>query len=265
MTIFRPSLTVFVSLMLGMSACYGQASDTAGRKPGIIKRFMQLRQQQEQRMQDRLQQHQEEQERLNNRPLTPVDGPRKWSLSFNAPGLLELQMAVGLGIGYQISSRWQAWVESSYLGQLYASPPETCIGGVREIVAVKYYLGPRQSLFFAGEFRWKQVYYHDVRDFYNSALNTSLDSYTYKLENVIFGGAAWFGGRIRVSANHRWRLEPSIGLGFKSRTVYWHGVPPGYQYKEHGLFSSNAWIFSPRAEEVGLVYFPASVRVIYVL
>jgi hypothetical protein len=205
MNIFRPSLTIFIPLILGTSVCHGQAADTTTRKPGILKRLNQSIQQRQQQLEERMERQQEDQERLRNRPLTAADTADKWSLSFNAPGLLELQMAVGLGVGYQISRHWQVWIESSYLGQMYASPPETCIGGIREILAVKYYLGPRQSLFFAGEFRFKQVYYHDVQNFYNGGSNTTLTNYTYTLENVIFGGAAWFGGRIRLSADHRWR------------------------------------------------------------
>jgi hypothetical protein len=198
-------------------------------------------------------------------PLLKADSPRRWSLSFNAPGLLELQMAIGVGVAYQVTNGWQIWLESSALCQFYQKPAQSCIGGIREILAMKFYFGPRQSLFAAAEFRWKQVYYHDVENFASLTTSAELKNYTYTLENIIFGGAVWFGGRIKISQNHRWRLEPSIGLGIKSRTVVWHGVPKGYQYQTGGLEYNDPISISPRYSTPGTIYFPASVRLVYVL
>jgi len=130
---------------------------------------------------------------------------------------------------------------------------------------MKFYFGPQYALFFAGEFRWKQVYYHDVDNFGSITTSAELKNYTYQLENIIFGGALWFGGRIRISQNHRWRLEPSIGLGIKSRTVVWHGVPEGYQYSNGGLEHDDTFSISPRYSTPGTIYMPASVRIFYVL
>jgi hypothetical protein len=55
-------------------------------------------------------------------------------LSFNAPGLLEPQLAIGVGVGYQATNCLQIWLESSALGQFYQKPAQSCIGGVREIL-----------------------------------------------------------------------------------------------------------------------------------
>jgi len=130
---------------------------------------------------------------------------------------------------------------------------------------MKFYFGPQYALFFAGEFRWKQVYYHDVDNFGSITTSAELKNYTYQLENIIFGGALWFGGRIRISQNHRWRLEPSIGLGIKSRTVVWHGVPEGYEYQTGGDKHDDVFSTSPRYSTPGTIYVPASVRIFYVL
>jgi hypothetical protein len=104
-----------------------------------------------------------------------------------------------------------------------------------------------------------------VENFENSATPAELKSYTYQLENIIFGGALWFGGRIRISQNHRWRLEPSIGLGIKNRAVVWHGVPEGYRYEGSGHEFIDPFPTSPRYSTPGTFYLPASVRLFYVL
>lgn len=139
-----------------------------------------------------------------------------------------------------------------------------CLGGIREILAVKYYFGYRESLFFAGEFRYKDVYYHDVDNFYYND-TVAVNNYTYKIETIVFGGAAWFGGRINITHSHRLRLEPSIGLGFKGRTEVWHDVPSGYTRQEQ--FDLNSEIFpNPVRTPARLtVYFPATVRLVYAL
>jgi hypothetical protein len=242
--------------------CYGQAPDSVARKPFFWERH---RRALEQQMEGQMRERQQRMKAWGHRPLLKADSPRRWSLSFNAPGLLELQMAIGLGLGYQVTNWWQIWLESSALGQFYQKPDQSCIGGIREILAMKFYFGPRQSLFAAAEFRWKQVYYHDVENFESLTTSAELKNYTYQLENIIFGGAVWFGARIRISQNHRWRLEPSIGLGIKSRTVVWHGVPEGYQYQTGGDKHDDVFSTSPRYSTPGTIYLPASVRVVYVL
>ena len=253
----------FIALGCCRPDCYGQTPDSTSRKPPFWERH---RRALEAQSQDRMLDHRQRMEAWRKRPPLKADSARRWSLSFNAPGLLELQMAIGLGVGYQVTNCWQIWLESSGLCQFYQKPAQSCIGGVREILAMKFYFGPRQSLFAAAEFRWKQVYYHDVDNFENTSSSAELKNYTYTLENIIFGGAVWFGGRIRISQNHRWRLEPSIGLGIKSRTVVLHGVPQGYQYQHSGgLDFIDPFPTSPRTSSPGTIYAPASVRLVYVL
>lgn len=135
---------------------------------------------------------------MEAQPYRKADSAR-WSLSLNPFGVLEPQSALGIGIGYQINPHWQIWLESSGLFQMYNKPAQSCLGGIREILVVKYYFGLRQSLFFAGEFRYKDVFYHDVANFVDNITYMPLDNYTYKVENIIFGGAGWFGGWSRVS------------------------------------------------------------------
>lgn len=250
---------------------YSQARDSTQKK---ISLFQRRRQQLEQYSLERA----ERQRQWAKLPLTKADSPHRWNLSFNPLGLVELQMALGVGVGYQVTDWWQIWLESSALCQFYQKPPQSCIGGVREILAMKFYFGPRRAFFTAAEFRWKQVYYHDVGNFVETtypgvgALVTQpyvqrrISNYTYQLENVVFGGAVWFGGRVRISGNHRWRLEPSIGVGFKGRTVSRYGVPAGYVPETGGLENSaSPWPWSPKNSSPFLIYLPASLRIVYVL
>jgi hypothetical protein len=257
-----PKPLLFLLLLVALSFCVfdccGQATDSTVKKPSIWERRRRA-------LEERMLQHQQQMEAWENRPQLEADKPNKWSLSFNAPGLLEPQLAFGIGVGYQATNCLQIWLESSALGQFYQKPAQSCIGGIREILALKFYFGPRQTFFFAGEFRWKQVYYHDVANFLDPGTTVDLKNYTYKLENIVFGGAAWFGARIRISENDRWRLEPSIGLGFKGRTVVWHGVPEGFGYEHGGISSENPFSTSPRNSESLTLYLPASVRLVYVL
>jgi hypothetical protein len=263
-------LLFLVALNCCLPDCRGQAqpgpgADSAGKKPSVWERMRRKMEERRGKLLDNMQQHQDRVAAWERRPLFDVDKPNRWSLSFNAPGLLEPQLAIGVGVGYQATNCIQIWLESSALGQFYQKPAQSCLGGVREILALKFFFGPRQTLFFAGEFRWKQVYYHDVANFENPVTMVDMKNYTYKLENIIFGGAAWFGGRIRISENHRWRLEPSIGMGFKGRTVEWKGVPAGYGYEYGGLKTDNPFSTSPRDAVPLTLYFPASVRLVYVL
>jgi hypothetical protein len=264
-----PKPLLFLLFLVALNCCRldcrGQATDSTGKKISIWERRRRAIEERRGTMGESMQQHKERIAAWERRPLFDVDKPNRWSLSFNAPGLLEPQLAIGVGVGYQATNCIQIWLESSALGQFYQKPAQSCLGGVREILALKFFFGPRQVLFFAGEFRWKQVYYHDVANFENPVTMADMKNYTYKLENIIFGGAAWFGARIRISENHRWRLEPSMGMGFKGRTVEWQGVPKGFGYEHGGIKSDNPFSTSPRDAVPLTLYFPASVRVVYVL
>jgi hypothetical protein len=256
----------FAALGFCRADCYGQAPDSTTRKSSLWERRRKAMEERRQAIAEQIRQGQERRAAWEKQPLLNADKPGKWSLSFNPLGLLEPQMAIGLGVGYQVTNCWQIWLESSGLCQFYQKPSQSCIGGVREILTMKFYFGSRQSFFAAAEFRWKQVYYHDVDNFENPTTSEELKSYTYKLEDIIFGGAVWFGGRVRISQNHRWRLEPSIGLGLKGRTVVWHGVPEGYQYQRSGgLDYIDPFPTSPRTASPVTFYFPASLRLVYVL
>ncbi|HTR30889.1 MAG TPA: hypothetical protein VMH27_16580 [Puia sp.] len=241
----------------------GRVSDTAARKLTLKER----RQQEMLRMwneRERLM-HMKPAERLaatEARPYYRADSAH-WSLSFNPLGVYELQSALGLGVGYQFNRYLQIWLESSALFQTYPGATYSCRGGIREILALKYYFGPRQSLFFAGEFRYKDVYYHGVDEFFDNINDTFVRDYTAKVEDIILGGGVWFGGQIRISSNHRWRLEPNIGLGLKGRTVVWHGLPRGYtRVNESDIRLYPDPGQTPKAP---MVYFPATVRFVYVL
>ena len=261
---------LFFLVLLGFGGmdCCAQAPDSTRRRqpprgpvlPGFLER-------RDRSLAEQMQRRQEEAavraEAWRRQPLFHVDSVG-WSLSMNPLGILEPQAAFGLGIGYQFDPNWQLWLESSVLFQLYNVSPPSCVNGFREILALKYYFGARQSLFVAGEVRWKQVNYDDVANFYNRSDTVRVNNYAYRLVNIVSGAAVWFGGRVRLSDDHRWRIEPSVGLGFKGRTIRWHGVPEGYQYQTQ-LDKLNPFTTSPRENSGLTVYFPATLRFVYVL
>lgn len=239
----------------------GRVADTARRKLSV---FQRRRLDMTQLMDLRRQQLAGRQREMDERPFRRGDSAR-WILTFNPFGVLELQGALGLGIGYYITPHWQVWSETSGLFQLYQKPAQSCLGGIREILAIKYYFGYRQTLFFAGEFRYKDVYFHDVHDFFDQVSTYTIRNYTYKIEDIVFGGSVWFGGRINISRSHRLRLEPNIGLGFKSRTIVWHGVPDGYSYPRQPGLHIDLFPNPVRTPAPMAVYFPATVRLVYAL
>jgi hypothetical protein len=254
-----------IGLSLGWMGSCAQLADSSGRKPSLRERLNQRLMEHLARQQGELILRQQEWiEKIQKHPYQKSDSS-KWSLSLNPFSVLEPQGAAGLGVGYRVDQHWQVWLESAALFQLYPRAAQSCLGGIREILAVKYYFGYRQCLFFAGEFRYKDVFYHDVANFNDNVNMMPVYGYTYKLENIVFGGAAWFGGQIRLSNDHRWRLEPSIGLGIKGRTVVWHGVPAGFTYqKQVGIYE---WIDPnpARTSTPADIYLPATVRLVYVL
>ncbi|HXD77436.1 MAG TPA: hypothetical protein VN616_06490 [Puia sp.] len=252
---------LLTGLILVASCCRAQSTDTTRTKrPGIFERRRRLMEEsREQQMQQRL----AAQDAQASKPLFATDSAR-WSLSFNPFGLLEPVSAVGLGVGYRTSQHWQLWLESSYLYQMYNDKP-AAFGGVRESLALKYYFGARQSLFFAAEARWKQVWFHDVQDFNDQNTGLADPGYHYTLKDIIGGGAIWFGGMVRLSDDHRWRIEFNAGLGIKSRTVERQGVPEGWTYTHDGDFFSSAFSWTARHSAPFTFYFPAAIRLVRVL
>lgn len=187
-----------------------------------------------------------------------------WSLSFNAPGLLEPQAAAGLGVGYQWNDHWQLWLESSLLCQLiFNSTSPSFRSGFREILALKYYFGKERNFFWAVEGRFKKVVYSDKYTFYNRSSGAMLNNYPYTLKNSMPGGAIWAGLSQKLKRNPHFRLEASSGLGFKYRSTTQEGLPPGFGY--YGKVEDNGFPFTTTPRGSGLtMYMPASIRIFYV-
>jgi hypothetical protein len=267
-------IILLTGLLFGMADCYGQSSDSsAAVKPGFLQKIQMIMDRRQQRLEDKAQARwkyrQEHLYEFQDRVFAGQAHPKRWSLSFNPLGFLEPQMAIGLGVGYQVTDHWQLWLESSVLTQGLGSYTPRCVGGVREIFTVKYYLGARRILFLAAEMRWKEVYYRDVYNFLTSTVQPELIHYSYTLKNTVVGGAVWCGARLKLSKDDRWRLEPSVGLGVKNRVATMQGVPAGYRYgtAPPSLEGGNNGDIntSPRVSVYAVPYLPASVRLIYVL
>jgi len=188
----------------------------------------------------------------------------KWSLSFNPLGLLEPQAAAGIGVGYQWNDRWQLWLESSLLFHGIWSPAQSLRSGFREILALKYYFGKKRDFFWAVEGRFKKAVYTDTYNFYNPASGVTLNNYSYTLKNSMPGGAFWIGASQRWGRKSHFRIEESVGLGFKYRSTTKDGIPAGFGY--YGKVEDSGFPFTTTPRGSGLtMYVPASIRVFYVL
>lgn len=192
-----------------------------------------------------------------NRKVKPYH--KGWSLSFNPFGLLELQTAAGLGIGYQWNEHWQLWLESSVLFEGPFKQDQVCKGGFRESLTLKYFYGARHNYFVAAEFRWRQLSYRDSGRFINATARDTLNNYGYTLKNVLPGGSVWMGMRIPINKSRHFWLEPSIGVGLKYRTATVQGVPAGYHYPPP-IDHLNPF---PRTQSGLVPYVPVSIRVFY--
>jgi len=182
-----------------------------------------------------------------------------WSISFNPLGALEPQAALGIGVGYRFSSRWQLWSETSLIAYpLYNSYPG--LKGFREILALKYFYGRNRDFFIGAEVRWKRTSYRDKRLFINRAVHDTADL-NYTLVNPVFGAALWAGKIIPLGGKH-WLVETSIGVGFKYQSAIFKGVPPGYR----NLYKLDDTGIPVGIKGSGLLpYLPGSIRLIYVL
>src|ERR1700761_1851341 len=160
---------ILLLLLLGcFSLSHAQTPDSAAKRPSFLQRQLILLEQHRRRLEDG---QWDAMERAEYRRMHLTEWPdrvfgdsgraRRWSLSLNPLGLVEPQLAAGLGIGYQVTDRWQLWLESSLLTQGPYDIKPQCVSGFREILAVKWYVDRRRFFFIGAEARWKQVRYHD--------------------------------------------------------------------------------------------------------
>ena len=189
-------------------------------------------------------------------------------VSFNPAGMFEVQQgAAGLGLGYRITKNLEFWAEGSYLYRGIGTEGENFrnLRGFKGIVSGRYYYKNKHQFFFGVEIRYKNYTYTDKADFENKSTIDTLFKLQYKLQNTLYGGAALFGKKIKLSRSGKFEIEAIAGLGLKYRFVNYHNVTQGYtiilnQPRYDGI---NIVPVNYQYTEQWLPYIPATIRLLY--
>lgn len=186
--------------------------------------------------------------------------PTRWVLSFNPFGLMEPPAAIGLGVGYRFSRRIELWSETSFLTNGYFQT-EGPLTGIRQMLQTKYFINKDGSLFVAAEIRYKSFQYRDKGGFYNPATQDSLKDFSNFSRHYFFGAGLQVGGREPLTRDGRLMVELTAGLGVRKVFVDRTGVPQGYEYRNFNQSHDLSAI--DMAHDISPVYFPGSIRLIY--
>jgi hypothetical protein len=193
--------------------------------------------------------------------------------SFNPLAVAEPNMAVGAGFGKRFTKRSSYFGELSYLftNPFYKEMPGT-LTGFRFIGQYRYHLNRfgggifrfgsygHQS-FMALELRAKPYRFFRSGDFINTIQGDTLFNYTYNARAIVLGAAFLFGNIFNLSADGRWQLESSVGLGIKQKRVDFKNPKPPYAIAVLGV---REWGFVPRIyEEAVTLNLPFAVRMRY--
>lgn len=188
-----------------------------------------------------------------------------WYLSFNPHSILEPQQGgVGIGAGYRISKRFEAWDEVNVLYRGFVNDPGKYknLSGFRNITSLKYFYYNKHGFFVGAEFRYKHYTFDESNTFINHQTNDTLSNIPYKASHTLLGGGVFWGKRFKLTANGKFELEGNIGLGAKQRFIKRKNVPLGYE-KINFYGKDRIFLFPNYDEEQSLPYFPAIVRFIY--
>jgi Protein of unknown function (DUF3575) len=187
-----------------------------------------------------------------------------WFLSLNPLSAFEqVHAAIGVGVGYAFSNRWQVWTEINYLGGALTntSGASKDLKGIRNIIALKHFTG--QKGFFIGiEGRCKYFSFTDRDYFINGATGDTLSNVANTAEHTVMGAAVFWGKRIPLSPGGKWQLELSLGLGMKKHDVSRKNIPDTYKWYDFSqrgrLISLDKDTFAP----YGAPYAPCAIRII---
>jgi hypothetical protein len=186
-------------------------------------------------------------------------------LSLNPLAITEPKVAaiLGLGVSYRFNNRYELQNEISILKDPIYRGNNTKMQGFRNIFTFKYTYG--NNFYVAIENRIKQYTFTSTNNFYNATTKDTLIGFTHKAKHTIFGFALVFGKRINLSANNKWQMETSIGLGGRQRTIDRKGIPNGFVYNK--IFYPKDGISFDRYYETNsfTLYVPAAIRFFYKL
>jgi hypothetical protein len=201
--------------------------------------------------------------------------------SFNPFALAEPHLAAGVGFGNHFTERSEYFTELSYIGKqfFYDNTTTNSLHGVRWIAQYRYhFLHPWQPLFNIGsvgrrgrnanrhlflgaEFRVKPFTFSASRTFVKEMPADTLHNFVYKANAVCVGGAILMGEIFDLSADGKWKLEATIGIGARIKTVHYKNIPTGYKpLTQKGYFGLAVPVID---EPVGLPYVPCAIRLRY--
>jgi hypothetical protein len=184
----------------------------------------------------------------------------RWTLSFNPLGLAEAPCAIGFGVGYRLSNKVEIWSETSFLtnGTFKTQGPLT---GIRQILEGRYFTDDHRNIFIGAELRFKSYQVRDTDAFVNPATHDTLNAFSNFSRHYFFGAAFQVGWRASLTANGRFQLELTAGLGVRKYVDVRQGIPSGYEFRN---FNEPIDIKVNNIEyQVPTTYFPGSVRLLY--
>lgn len=189
----------------------------------------------------------------------------KVAIFMNTLSLLELQQAaIGAGVNYKFSRRWDASLELNYLFEGFGQSWDDYESeGYRVIGTVKRF--SKSGIFFYGlDTRIKHFSFVDKQNFFNEATNDTLSSYHHDASNTLFGTAGIAGVRLPISRNRKWALEINTGIGAKYRKINRENIPAGYEYLRSEEQPRHPNVSSMQdVKGWNNVYFPSAIRIMY--
>jgi len=198
--------------------------------------------------------------------------------SFNPFGLIEPQVAIGIGYGNHFTERSEYFTELSYVGNNYIyGNLLSSLHGARLITQYRYHflqqwkpiLNLRLRIrkvktdpFMGIEFRMKGYNFSDRNSFVNLTAHDTLKNVLYSANVFSIGGGILFGRTIDIGANGNWKLEITAGIGAKQKFVTLKDHPAGYEpVKNQRIDLGPPSIF----EAVGMPYVPCTIRLRYMI
>lgn len=197
--------------------------------------------------------------------------------SFNPLGLIEPQIAVGLGFGSRFSSRSEYIGELSYLNKnpLYNESINS-FKGFRWIAQYRYHFlqnwkylrirskerAARLDPFIGFEFRLKRFQFSDKASFINHNTSDTLSNFLYTASATSLGGAIVFGHTYPVGTNGKWKIEVTAGFGVKQKLVNIESPSSGYE-----VIDLRGYALAPpdHYKSVSSPYIPFAIRLRYVI
>jgi hypothetical protein len=202
--------------------------------------------------------------------------------SFNPFALAEPQLAVGIGFGNRFTERSEYFTELSYVGKqpFYDGLEVNYLHGIRFLAQYRYHflqqwrplidLGKvirerraEQHPFIAVELRIKPYEFSANGSFVKNSPPDTLNKQLYKAGSFTIGGAVLLGKTFDISANEKWKIEITGGMGIKTKSVHYKNIATGYE----PLISRNRNALAAPAinDAVASPYFPFAIRIRYVL